>query len=81
MPYAQVRELDLQVWEGEALLQRFVRHFDAGITEELSSKVSLARGTKRLLASAKLAGGEERSWAVELDPGEDATVVVSPKGP
>ncbi len=76
--YSEVRSVDLQVWDGELLLTRAERTFPGGVSEELRSTVTVARGAKRGLAAVTFADGGSQAFVAEFDPGNEATVVVRP---
>lgn len=80
VPYGEVREVELQVWEGEALLGRSVLPAPRGLTSEPSLEVALAPGPHRAVATATLGGGP-RTFRVEFDPGRDETVLIDVKKP
>jgi hypothetical protein len=76
--YADVRAVDLQVWDGETLLTRQQRRFEHGVSEELRTTAPLVRGTKRFQAAVELVDGGTPGWSVEKDPADERTVVVRP---
>jgi len=76
--YAEVRAVDLQVWDGETLLKRERRRFEHGVSEELRTTVPLVRGTKRFLAAVELVDGGTPGWTVERDPADERTLVMRP---
>lgn len=80
VPYGEVREVELQVWEGEALLGRSVIPAPQGLTAEPGLKVALAPGPHRAVATATLADGPH-TFRAEFDPARAETVLVEMKKP
>lgn len=80
VPYGEVREVELQVWEGEALLHRASISTSAGLTTEPKLEVPLAPGPHRAVATATLASGPV-TFQATFDPGRQETVLVDMKKP
>lgn len=79
--YRDVRWLELQVWDGEALLTQQERNVE-GLSFEPELKLSLSRGPHRAIGRLLLAGEPQpQSFAREFDPGLDEHVVVEMKKP
>lgn len=78
--YAQVRKVELQVWQGETLLGRTELSSPDGLTVEPELKVALEPGPHRAVATAWLADGQ-RSFQRDFDPGQERTVLVEMKKP
>jgi hypothetical protein len=77
VPYAEVRRLELQVWDGEVLVQRQELSTPAGLTAEPETKLPMTRGAHRAVASAWLRGGNPPvSFQKDFDPGAEASVVL-----
>jgi hypothetical protein len=68
VPHSQVQELELQVWDDQALLQRQIFP-TSGLAAEPTTKLPLVRGPHRAIALVKLAGeSTARSFQREFDP-------------
>ncbi len=75
--YADVRELELQLWRGEALLKREELIFgEAGISMSLETSLPLARGRHHALARVRLKNGQTQLYRAEFDPANEATVLI-----
>jgi hypothetical protein len=76
--YSQIRELDLQIWDGSDLLKREQRFLPGGLNEEPQSRVTLAAGPHRAVATWKLAGEKDPVlWTKDFDPTDQPTIVLS----
>lgn len=77
LPYGDVRKLELQVWDGETLVQRQELSTPTGLTTEPSTKLPLTRGPHKAMASAWLKdGGMPLSFQKAFDPGAEGVVVL-----
>lgn len=75
--YGEVRRLELQIWDGEALIKREEHAYAAGLVGEPSVKVPLASGPHRAIATVTLSGeAAPRGFQADFDPGSEETVVV-----
>jgi hypothetical protein len=74
--YAQVRQVDLQIWRGDELVKREERAFEKGITEELRSRVPLSSGQYQALSIVTFADGGTASWTRGFTAAD--SVVVKP---
>lgn len=78
--YGDVRRLELQVWEGDALVKREEQTYAAGLTFEPTFKVPLASGTHRAIATVGLASEPAaRGFQLEFNPGSDESIVLELK--
>lgn len=75
--YSEVRRLDLQVWEGEALLKRQELVLPNGLSHEPSFRLPMARGTHRAIGQAWLSDGGQPAFQQDFDPEQQDDVVVS----
>lgn len=76
--YAQVRELELQLWEDGELLKREVRTVANGLTAEPQMKLTLGRGAHRAVVTWKEAGQDKSVlWTKDFDPKDTETIVLS----
>lgn len=80
VPYAEVRHVELQIWEGEALLGRTELAAPQGLTSEPSLKVPLAPGPHRAVATVTV-DGAPRAFQQAFDPGRADTVLIELKRP
>lgn len=76
LSYREVRAVDLQLWDGETLLKHEEQRYPAGLTEEPTMKIALARGRHRAIARIELANGEVRGFQRELEAGSDETLLI-----
>lgn len=74
--YAEVRAVDLQIWDGENLITREEKRWPDGLTEEPTMKIPLARGSHRAIARLELANQEVRTFQRALEAGADETLVI-----
>lgn len=66
--HSQVQRVELQVWDGEALLKRQEFQTD-GLTAEPQTKITLSRGPHRAVALVWLSGAPQpRTFQLEFDP-------------
>jgi hypothetical protein len=80
--YGEVRRLELQIWEGDALLKREEFTYAAGIVGEPSVKVPLGSGPHRAIATLSLhAQPGTVGFQKDFDPQGNETVVVELKKP
>jgi len=78
--YAQVRHLELQVWDEQTLLASQDRATPSGLTAEPELKVSLEKGAHRAIARVTLEGQPEpKMFQKDFDPGGDETMVLELK--
>lgn len=77
VPYAEVRRLELQVWDGDTLVQRQELATPAGLTAEPETKLPMTRGAHRAVASVWLGDAKAPvSFQKDFDPGAEASVVL-----
>lgn len=79
--YAEVRRLELQVWDGDELVKAQEQAYPAGLVGEPHLQVPLASGRHRAIASVWLTSAGPTGFQLEFDPGSDETVVVEMKRP
>lgn len=80
--YAEVRKLELQVWDGEELLKREELSFPAGLSADPSFRLSLKAGAHRAIANAWLkSAAEPRAYHLDFDPGGEETVFLELRKP
>lgn len=75
--YADVRRIELQVWEGDALLKRHEQAEPAGLRDEPSFRLPLSRGALRGIGTLWFADAGIRSFQTEFDPGWQDDVVIA----
>ena len=79
--YRDVRWLELQVWDGEALLHQQERTVE-GLTSEPELKLPLSRGPHRAIARVLVTPATEPTvFQQEFDPGTQDAVVLDMKKP
>lgn len=77
VPYADVRQLELQVWSGDALLGSSLRSTPGGLVVEPELKLALKRGEHRAVASVWLGdAGTPLNFQKQFDPGAEAALVI-----
>jgi len=77
-PYGQLRELELEIWEGKELLKQSQLLLPNGLTAEPQMTVPLSRGPHRAVARWKVSGQDApQVWTRDFDPGTAETVVLS----
>lgn len=59
VPYGDVRTADLQVWDGEELVQRRALEAPSGLMANPEFKVTVKHATYRAIATVSLAGQEK----------------------
>jgi hypothetical protein len=75
--YADVRRVELQVWDGDQLVKREEQQTPAGLTSEPSTKLPLTRGPHRAVGVVWLEHDDQRTFQAAFDPASDPNVVVS----
>jgi hypothetical protein len=75
--YADVRRLELQVWDGDGLIKRQELVTPGGVTSEPTSKITLARGPHNAVGTLWLADAGQRTFQREFDPGMAEDVLIS----
>lgn len=74
---ADVREVELQVWDDEGLIRAETRALPRGLDEALESKAVLSRGPKRAVAIVRLARGSARvAFTGHFDPASETHVPI-----
>jgi hypothetical protein len=77
VPYGDVRRLELQVWDGDTLVQRQEQVTPGGLLAEPRSSLPMTRGAHRAVASVSLAdAGAPLTFQADFDPGAEAAVVL-----
>ncbi len=80
--YSEVRKIELQIWDGDALIKREEHSYASGLVGEPTFKLPLASGVHRAIGTVWLAGADaSRGFQLEFDPGTDETVVIDMKKP
>lgn len=76
--YAEVRQIELQLWRGESLLKREEIVFDeAGISKSLETSLPLSRGEHHAVARVRLKSGQTALFRAAFDPANDSTVLIN----
>lgn len=76
LQYADVRRLEVQIWDQDSLLGRQEFTSPAGLTSEPELKLPLKRGQHRAVASVWLADAGTASFQQGFDPGSDTSLVI-----
>lgn len=74
---ASIREVEIQLWDGEALLKRESRLYGAGEAQDIVQKVPLRAGEYQARVFIRRDGRAPQSLARTLSVGEEETVVTS----
>lgn len=76
VPYGEVRALDLQVWDGEELVQRTTSESASGLQANPEMKVTIKTAKFRAVSLVTLSGQEKpRVFQREFEPNGDVVTL------
>lgn len=74
--YADVRSIEVQIWNAEGLLKRQITDTPQGLQDDPRVQIALRRGEHRAFALTTGLRSDGGSWQVTFDPGWDEVVTL-----